>query len=259
MSEVRYPPEYYGKAMVSKDGKTRKIINNQGIAVLDETYVPQAPKAKTSGADARQLEEALKRSQVERDALRQYQAAEKAVKTYDPSPAKNFYHDMIYPEPNGDWMDTVGAVLGTPLRWLVSNETEQARDHLKTIEAAGSIEASTALKGPATDKDMALIRQTNVTPGKTLEENMRLVNDSKYQSGLEQVRSNVLAMWLNKYGSLSAPSRSGKSYPEILKIAEDDYAKRYRAKTQGKKLPKAPPKGRGRGTVTIDINGNPIK
>ena len=242
-----------GQTATSKDRKSR-IVFRGGQWVNDDTF---APKAKTSATDQKALQEYMTKAATERDMLRQYKNASEAVDTMGTGPFNAWLMDAVTPQPEGGVWDSIGGVIGSPIRWAYSNERKQARDHLKTVEADASIAASTALKGPATDRDMGLIRLTGVNPYKTKRENKRIINDASYQAGLEQVRAQSAAAWINKYGSLTAPSRSGKSFAEILALGERE----YRDRMTGKKKPKAPPSAkRGSSRVTtVDINGNPVQ
>jgi hypothetical protein len=136
-----YGPEMEGRTATSKDGKTRiRIVN--GEAVKDDSFVPAGarPGAKldTSAEDMKALTAARDKASAERDALRTYAAAERAVDDFGPTgtgPVTATFLDAIIPEEDGGIWDKAGAIIGTPFRALTSQMTMDARDHLKTVNA----------------------------------------------------------------------------------------------------------------------------
>lgn len=256
-----------GQTATSKDGKSRVVFRG-GQWTNDTTYRAPIPtkQAITSSADRKSLEEARARAAAERDAARQYDSADKAVTEMGTGPVKGWWLDVITPEESkgggrtwGDVAagaaDALGAALGMAARPLVSQRTFTARDRLQTLSAQAALSHAGQLKGAASDKDTALIRMAGLSPYKSEKENHRIIADARYQSGLAQERANSTSYWIGKYGSLSTTAPNGVTFDQYLRGAEGRYASAQAAKRRP--LPKAPP--RGRGPVTIDLNGNPTR
>lgn len=256
-----------GATATSKDKKSRMVVRG-GVWVNDTTYQPTAGAqgpAETSAQDRTALLAASARAAAERDALRTYSQAGKAVTDMGTGPTRARWLDAITPDEDGGIMDTVGAVLGTPFRALENGRTFAARDQLRTVNANVALAGSQLMKGSSSDKDTALMRLSGIGPYKSVEENQRIIRDATYRSGLEQARSLVTSDWIGKYGSLSRPSPNGMTFEQALQVAERSYERRQTARRSG--LPKPPPRAsrstprarQSSGVVTIDINGNPVQ
>lgn len=250
-----------GTTAINRDRSQRMVVRN-GTWVSDTSYRPPAPSgpvlssAKTSADDRKALLAATNKATAERDALRTYGDALKAVDTFGTGPSKGAFFRAITPDDEGGFWDTVGALAGSIPRVFIGQDTLDAYDHLRTVNAKTAIDNSAALKGPATDKDMALLRLAGVGPMRTVKENKRIVNEAIRTSGLEQARAMVTSDWIARFGSLAQPSPKGITYERALRIAEDHYTQNYAKRSS---LPKAPPSVKGRTPVTIDINGNVVR
>lgn len=224
-------------------------------------------RAETTAEDRKALNEASERARIERDVQRVYADADKAVTDFDTGPNKSWWMDAITPDEDDGIWGAIGAnTIGLIARPLVSDRTFEARDQLKTVNARTSLAASAQLKGVASDRDMGLLRLTGLKDSKSVAENRRIIAEARFNSALEQYRAKQKARWISRYGSLSAPAPSGRSFEEVSQIAEQTFAREYQRLLANppqakKKTPAAPPsvrRGSGSRTVTIDINGNPI-
>jgi len=247
-----------GQGAISKDGKSRVVFKG-GQWVKDPTYVPAgaAPGSpvKTTPQDMKAMTDASAKAESERDSLRTYAGAGKAVDDMDTGPVKAAWLDAIVPDEDGGILDKIGGILGTVARPFVSQKTLDARDQLKTVNANVALAGSQQMKGSSSDKDTALMRLSGIGPAKRPAENHRIIDEAIYNSGREQARALVTADWIGKYGSLSNRSRNGMTFEEAKQRAERYYDQRQ----QARKMPKAPPSKRGGKTLTIDLDGNPIQ
>lgn len=258
----------------------QRVVFRNGMWVNDTSGAPRPQqRARTTAADQKAVQEGSEIAQAERDTQRIYSQAQGAVNRLGTGPVQNWWMGAITPEPDGSGgvLDTVGGILGLPFRHLGYTSQDWAdRDHLKTVEAGASIAASGQLKGPATDRDMGLLRLTGLQAGKTVEENNRIINEARRESALNQWRARYRAQWVTRYGSLSAPAPSGASFEQALQAGERAFNERYdersaaprsvstRQPAQGRRVTRAaPPSTRRRSQssapVTIDLNGNPIR
>jgi hypothetical protein len=269
-----YGPEYEGRTAISKDGKSRIVIRN-GEAVADTTYQPQAAasRATTTPDDRKALVAAQGKASAERDAVRQYLGASRAVSNMGPGPVKAAWMDTITPvegERGGRTLadlaagvvGTIATPIGAALRHLQDGRTWQARDQLNTVAANAALSRTSQLKGAASDKDMAMIRMAGVSPYKTEGENRRIINDAIYQSKLEGLRAQLTSQWIGNNGSLTAKSPEGETFEGYLTRGERRYGERFAELQADRKrgLPKPPPSRRTTdGMVTIDMDGNIIR
>lgn len=254
-------PVTYREGQTATNPKTgQRVVFRNGMWIADTAT---RPRAETTEQDRRALNEASERARIERDNMRVYNDADKAVTAFDTGPTRAWWMDAITPDEDDGVWGSIGAFLGTPIRPLVDDKTYAARDQLKTVNARTALASSAQLKGVASDRDMGLLRLTGVKDSKSVAENRRIIAEARLNSSLEQYRAKLKARWVSRYGSLSAPAPSGRSFEEVSQIAERTFLNEYNrliAQPQAKKkTPAAPPSVRKGSTVTIDINGNPIR
>jgi hypothetical protein len=254
----------YREGQTATDPNTGERVIFRGGQWVSHT--PARPKrAETTEQDRKALNEASERARIERDVQRVYSDAEKAIDTFDTGPVKSWWMDAITPDEDDGIMGAIGAnTIGWLARPLVDDKTFEARDQLKTVNARTSLAASAQLKGVASDRDMGLLRLTGLKDSKSKAENKRIISEARFNSALEQYRAKQKARWVARYGSLAAPAPNGRSFEEISQIAERAFADEYQRliaqpQPKKKKLPAAPPRASRSSTVTIDINGNPIR
>jgi hypothetical protein len=257
-------PTQYREGQMATDPKTgQRVVFQGGIWVKTDPAV--RPRATTTEQDRKSLEEASGSARIERDVMRTYDDAEKAITAFDTGPAKSFWMDAITPDEDDGIFGTIAAnTIGLAARPLVDPKTFAARDHLKTVNARTSLAASAQLKGVASDRDMGLLRLTGIKDSKTVGENRRIIEEARINSALEQYRAKQKARWISNYGSLSAPAPSGRSFEEVSQHGEQVFVDTYRqgqarAAQGGKKRPPAAPPSKRRATTTIDLNGNPVR
>lgn len=217
-------------------------------------------RAKTTPQDMQMLRDSTARAEAERNARRDYASTKRAVLDMGTSPSKARYLDAITPEQDGGIMDTIGAALGTPLRWFVSDKTMNARDQLKTLGTQTALKGSQMMKGASSDKDTALMRTAGVSDYKGVQENLRILREAERSSAIEQHRATLKAKWIGKFGSISAPAPSGVTYEEAAARQEAMVNKAMDIRERG--IPKPPPSTNRRaapGRTVIDMNGKPIR
>jgi hypothetical protein len=198
-------------------------------------------RAATSPQDRIALNAASMKAQTERDAMKDYDATERAVRTMDTGPLKASFLDAITPSENGGILDTVGSVAGLIARPFISQDTLDARDTLNTVAARSVTRGQTLPPGPASDRDVALARTAGVNPYKGTKENLRIIGAARRDSGLEQTRALLKSGWISKFGSLANASPNGMTFEEAQQIAENDYLKAPGSRSARPALPKAPP------------------
>jgi hypothetical protein len=251
--------EYEGRTQTSKDGKVRQVWRN-GMWIRDTSYVAPSDRdgerVKTTPDDMKMLKAASERAATERDTSRVYSGALQAAETMGTGPVKNALLDFITPDED-DGM--IGRGIATAVGWLpralVSQKTLDARDHLKTTSAQATLAAAANQKGAPSDRDVALQRLAGMGPNKGIAENRRIVAEATHKSGLEQARSLITSHWISRYGSVSNRSENGTTFEQAIQNTE----RRYAQAQQARRLPKAPPRVSRGGTITIDMNGKPIR
>lgn len=216
-------------------------------------------RAKTTPQDMMLLRDSTSRAEAERNARKDYGSIRQAVRDMNTGPLKAATLDAITPQQDGGFMDTVGGLLGAPLRLFVSDKTMAARDQLNTVSAQVALKGSQQMKGSSSDKDTALMRTAGVSPYKSKAENLRILDNAERESALEQHRATLKSKWISRYGSISAPGPNGMAYEEIAARQDDLVNRAMDVRKRG--LPKAPPSARrgGGAPLEIDINGNPIR
>jgi hypothetical protein len=216
-------------------------------------------RAKTTPQDMMLLRDSTSRAETERNARKDYGSIRQAVRDMGTGALKAATLDAITPEQDGGFVDTVGGLLGAPLRLFVSDKTLAARDQLNTVSAQVALRGSQQMKGSSSDKDTALMRTAGVSPYKSKTENLRILDNAERESALEQHRATLKSKWISRYGSISAPGPNGMAYEEIAARQDALVNKAMDVRKRG--LPKPPPSARrgGGAPLEIDINGNPIR
>ena len=220
-------------------------------------------RAATSPQDRIALNAASAKAQTERDASRDYDVTERAVRTMDTGPMKAGFIDAMTPSEGGGFWDKVGGVVGLVPRALgiIDQDTLDARDTLNTVAARSVTRGQALPPGPASDRDVALARTAAVNPYKGVKENLRIIEAARRDSGLEQTRNLLRSKWIAKFGSTSQASPNGMTFEEAQQIAERDFLKQPGSKSARSSLPKPPPSvGRKAAArpARIDLNGNRI-
>jgi hypothetical protein len=196
-----------------------------------------APPPKPTGQDLADLSAASAKAQAERDAARTYRSARQAVHDMGTGPWTAKWLDAITPDEDGGMLDTIGAVLGSPFRALVSDKTLAARDQLRTVNAQVALAGSQQMKGSSSDKDTALMRLAGIGPYKTVAENERILRQAAYESRLEDMRASAKANWIAAHGSLANAAQDGSTFQQRLQAMESG----FRAPTSPPLRPAPPP------------------
>jgi len=265
-----YGPEMEGKTATSKDGKSRIVIRN-GEAVRDTTYRPMAAASATN-SDLTALATARENAAAARDATRTYKEAARALDDAgETGPWKDALLSAGAPSGNGDspdrgWLgNALSTVVSVPMaaggyiyRAITPRKQLAARDTLQTIAAKGALARSAALKGTASNSDMALIRLGGLGTAKYPEENRRILKDGVKEGGLAQTRALVTQQWIADYGSLKAKSSGGKTFEQTLQHAEDTFDRRFAERQAARRMPTPPPSVRKNRVRTYDLDGNPL-
>ncbi len=213
----------------------------------------------TSLEDLKELRQASAKAEAERDARQSYAATRQAVLDMDTGPLKAKWLDMITPDGDGGWADTIGGFLGTPFRAAISDKTMAARAALATNNARFTMNGANKLKGPASDKDTALARTATVNANKPVAENLRIIDEARRESSLAQARAQFKSRWISKFGSIARPGPNGASYEAVLADAERRFGQAYE---QRRRQLRTPPRSAIRGArapLEIDMDGNPIR
>jgi len=220
--------------------------NDPLATAADATVYGGNGRAATSPQDRKALSEASAKAQMERDASRDYDVTERAVRTMGTGPSKAAFLDAMTYSENGGILDTIGGLIGHVPRVLgiIDDETMDARDTLNTVAARNVTRGQTLPPGPASDRDVALARTAGVTPYKGIRENLRIIEAARRDSGLEQARALLKSKWIAKFGSLTAASPNGMTYEEAQQIAENDYLKAPGSRSARPMLRPAPPSTR---------------
>jgi len=244
-----------GQTATAKDG--RRVIFKGGQWVNYSTP-GSAPRAKTTAQDMKALTEASARASAEADAQRDYGELSRAVKTFDTGPSKGMWTDAFLPNPTDGYpvLDEIGALVGSfgklatsvlpKGRKLLDDDLIQARDRLNTAASRSAVAASSQMKGAASDRDMALLRSSGVSTGKTVPENLRIIGQAQMDSKRSQTRALLTNKWIAKYGSLAQASPGGMTFEQAVGRGNQDLENQTRRSS----LPKAPPSRSARPTAS---------
>lgn len=233
----------YQEGQTATNPKTGQRLVFQGGQWHNASEGGAATISRSTPQDRTALNAASAKAQTERDAMRDYDVTERAVRAMSTGPMKAGFLDAITPSEQGGFWDTAGAIAGLIPRAFISQDTLDARDTLNTVAARSVTRGQTLPPGPASDRDVALARTAGVSPYKGVKENLRIIEAARRDSGLEQARNLLRSKWISRFGSTSQASPNGMTFEEAQQIAERDFLKEPGSKSaRPRGLPKPPPR-----------------
>jgi hypothetical protein len=234
----------------------------QGVA--KGTRPGEPLKAKTTKTDETALQNASDLATAERDAVKDYIRASDAVGVLGDGRMSSNIRSLVLPEKDDGGMTAIAkSVLGWPVRALLDDKTTHAYEELNRVNAKAAVAASKDLKGPTSDRDIAMLRLSGISPFQSESSNRKVVRDAIEDSGMSTARAKTMQNWIGKFGSLTARAPNGMTFQDALEIAERTYTERYSAAQAKRTMPKAPPRSLRKeaqaNRVRVDANGNIIQ
>lgn len=219
---------------------------------------PFTGKAKTTQQDMMVLRDSSAKAEAERDARKRYGDTHKAIRGMGTGPGRAQWLDAITPDEDESFLGSITGFVGAIPRAFTDQEALRSRDYLKTLGSELVQTKAKSLSGPTSDRDVAMLRQSGISPYKSEAENMRILKAAQRDSGQAQARARMKSWWIGKFGSMSSIAPNGMTYEQMLQNTDRIYMQKYDAMQQAKRLPKPPPK-RASGPVEIDLNGRRVR
>lgn len=177
--------------------------------------------AKLVNPDRTVLNDLEMQSRVAGDTLREYGAAQAAIKQLNPGPFRGAFLDAAIPNEGGSILDKIGAtVIGGPARALgaISPQDVNSYQRLKGLQSQRVLQEQLAQKGPQTDSDAARLQLTELSPSKTKTVNEQVIRSGQEKAQRAQARAPFYARWANQYG-LNGVDASGRSVEQAFQAS----------------------------------------
>lgn len=164
-----------------------------------------------------------------------YSNVESSLKAIRPGPYRNrLLLSPAIPEDNGGILDAIsGALIGGPARLTGAVTPKEVSNYqtVRAIQNAAVLERQLPQKGPQTESDAARMMLADISPGKDLAANERIINAGRQKIQREQARATFYTKFANKWG-LNGVSPHGFTADELWAKSGDEYTKRLFNKSE---------------------------
>lgn len=146
--------------------------------------------------------------------LRDITAAQTAVDRFQPGPDKGALYENLVPEEN-DWLPTVGVKkLG---RFVAGIDDQGIKDYqrLKSLQESRVLQNQQAQKGPQTESDALRMKLADISPSKDSSVNAAILAEAQFDALMNQQEPEFYTKWANKYGSVNAKNKQGRTAGEV--------------------------------------------
>lgn len=158
-----------------------------------------------------------------------YDNVEGSMKVVRPGPYRNrLLLSPAIPEDNGGVLDQLGgALIGgvTRLTGAVKPEEVSAYQTMRAVQNAAVLERQLPQKGPQTESDAARMMLADISPGKDVAANKRVIDTGRKKLAREQARAVFYSKWATKYGH-NQPNPEGMTADEVWAKAADHITNR---------------------------------
>lgn len=151
------------------------------------------------------------------EAMRIYDAAEQPLKKLHPGPGRGRLMEIATPEEGGGLLDTIGGVLvGGPARALgaITPDETDAYQKIRGYQSRQVLQAQLAQKGVQSESDAARMQLTELSPSKSLDVNMDVINRGRDRARRAQARAIFYSRFANDWG-LNGVDRQGRTADQI--------------------------------------------
>lgn len=197
----------------------------QQVTFDGQNWVGVAGTAKPSGLgggsrgaqqDIKYLNDLSTQAQSAAETRRLYQQAREHIKALNPGPGRGRFLESMISEEGGGVMDTIGGVVGMIPRALGAI-TKKEIDHfqaLRSIQSSQVLERQIQQKGTQTEGDAARMLRTEISPSKTWEANLDVLNRGEALARRNQAKAIFYTQFANKYG-LHGQTKEGHTADQI--------------------------------------------
>lgn len=220
-------------------GKLRPEHQAELNAMRAQSGGASGGKVKIEANDRKAVQEASLRAEAAGKSLRLYDSVAPAIERFNPGPLKGSMYDMVMPNEGGGFFDSVGAIVGAPVRALLPAQDKDDYQRINSARAERIGLRSMEQKGVMAKNDEMQFKAADISASKGKRVNADIVARQRMESNLTRIRSTLEQKWVSRFGSTSRAAPNGKTFAEIVDFAERDFMK-----ARGPNRPKAPPSTR---------------
>jgi len=152
-----------------------------------------------------------------------YNRAAKDIKSFQTGPYRGTFMQMATPEDSGGMLDKIGSVLiGGPARAIGAITPKDTTEYqkLSSLQQYRVLGEQTRQKGVQTEGDAARIKLAEISPTKTVDANMDIINNGLDRMRRVQAKSSFYTQWANKYG-LHGTNQNGETADQVWANNQD--------------------------------------
>jgi hypothetical protein len=176
-----------------------------------------------SPSDQKFLNELTTEAATASETHRIYDRAEQAIHKLHTGPYRGAFMQAATPEDNGGILDRVGAIaIGGPARVLgaIKPEETSAYQTLRGLQSQQVLQAQLAQKGPQTESDAARMMLTEISPSKSPDVNLDIINRGRQKLQRVQAKASFFSQWAQKYG-LHGTNEKGMTATDVWSRNQD--------------------------------------
>lgn len=214
-----------------KEGQTATHKDGRKIVFRGGQWVNASGGSRTSGFkaeanDRKGVMEASERADAAGKSLRLYDSVTPAIERFDPGPLKGAMYDMVMPNSGGGFLDSLGSVVGAPVRALLPSQSKDDYQRIDSARAERIGLRSLEQKGVMAKNDEIQFKAADIGPGKSTKVNRDIIARQRTESLLTRQRSYLHSKWVARYGSTSRASPNGTTFEQAVQEAESNFRNR---------------------------------
>lgn len=172
--------------------------------------------SRSQQADMKFLNDLSTQAQSAAETRRLYKQARPHIEALNPGPGRGRFLESMIPEEGGGLLDTIGGVIGMVPR-IAGAITPKEVNHfqeLRSIQSSQVLERQIQQKGTQTEGDAARMLRTEISPSKTLEANIDVLNRGEALARRNIAHAVFFQRWAKEHG-LHGTDEKGNTADQI--------------------------------------------
>lgn len=145
-----------------------------------------------------------------------YRRAANDIRQFHTGPYRGRFMQMMTPDDQGGVLDTIGGVVGAIPRAVgaITKKDTDTYQRLQSLQQYRVLGEQTRQKGVQTEGDAARIKLAEISPSKTMDANMDIINNGLARMQRVQARASFYQQWAHKYG-LHGANEQGQNVDQV--------------------------------------------
>jgi hypothetical protein len=205
------------KQQVKWDGQNWVAIPGTGLGTQTELG-----GGRSAQQDVKFLNDLSTQAADASEVERIYNRAAKDIHDFHTGPYRGRFMQMMTPDDQGGILDTIGGVVGAVPRALGAITPKDTTDYqkLSSLQQYRVLSEQTRQKGVQTEGDAARIKLAEISPSKTIDANMDIINNGLARMRRVQAKASFYTQWANKLG-LHGTNEQGQTADQVWANNQD--------------------------------------